>query len=107
MTPQAALKILQQSDHVFLTPKAATDIQIAFGITPTLQTQRANTGAFKGLTVPGAKRNAKVQGYDAADLACDICFFLKIEYVDAFGRGTRLRNACEAIEASLKEDLLK
>lgn len=101
MTQQEALAVLWRSDHSFLKPEAAVEIQKAFGMTGYVQTQRANTGHPKGLSVDGVKRNAKVQGYDAADLAQDVARHLGLEPRDAFGRGTRLRNACEAIQEHL------
>lgn len=102
MTRKEALAVLWRNDHGFLTPDAAVKIQEAFGMKPHVQTQRANTGHPKGLRVDHLGKNARVQGYDAADLAADVAYHLGLEFKSAFGRGTRLRNACDAIQKFLE-----
>lgn len=102
LTKLEAAKLLITMDHVFLTPEGAQQIAEPFGINLTPQRVKANTGAFKGLEVTGAKRGAVVTGYDARSLADLIATHEGVSYPPMFGRGSGLRAAAGALIDSLE-----
>lgn len=103
MTKLEAAKLLITMDHAFLSPEGAQKIAAPFGINLTPQRVKANTGAFKGLEVAGAKRGEAVSGYDARDLAEMIATHEGVTYPPMFGRGSGLRAAAGALIDSLEK----
>ena len=96
----AAVKLLQQHDHGFLSAEGVDAITKPFGVSGWSYPHRANPQDPKGLTFnDGSKVKS---GLSAHELAERLCRHLGIDYVEAFGRGTQLRNCCEALLAELE-----
>jgi hypothetical protein len=98
----AAVKELQQYDHGFLTAEGVDKITAPFGATGWSYPHKANPKDPKGLTFhDGSKVKT---GMAAHEIAERLCRHLGVEYVDAFGRGTQLRNCCRALLDMLNRD---
>lgn len=86
---------LQEYDHAFLSAEGVDKISAPFGATGWSYPHKANPKDPKGLTF---NDGSKVKtGMAAHELAERLCRHLGIDYVEAFGRGTQLRNCCEAL----------
>jgi hypothetical protein len=109
MTKLKAIRSLYEHDHSFLKPKYATEVAHAFGISPNLYEAVDTRSEFKGLTFFGKnpktgkpfKEGDKCLGIDADVLAEQIADHLKASYTPMFGRGSRLRECCRAVEELL------
>jgi hypothetical protein len=87
-------------DHVFLDVEGAEHFGAPFGLSPHTRVEQATPDQPKGLTLHGGEKSAR--GIAADDLAGQIARHLGVTFEDKFGRGSRLRSACSAIEAHLK-----
>jgi len=96
----AAVKNLQKYDHAFLTAEGVDNMTRPFGATGWSYPHRANPQDPKGLTFnDGSKVKS---GMAAHEIAVRLCDYLGVNYVEAFGRGTQLRNCCEALLEALE-----
>lgn len=102
-TASATLANLRECDHGFLTAEAVQEFNVGFGLAPDAikpYKAYANPRDPKGLTFDnGAKSGI---GYDAAEYAEQVSTLLGTGFKPwQMGRGSRLRSACDAIEAHL------
>lgn len=94
-----AVEELRKADHAFLNAEGVNKITAPFGFTGWAYLHKANPRDPKGLTFfDGSKEGI---GMDAAQLAVRLCNRLGVDYLEAFGRGTQLRNCCDALEKYL------
>ena len=107
MTQREVVDALRDCDHAFLTPEAVKKFTNAFGFDGSTYLAKANPQDFKGLTLKNGVKEAR--GQDADEVACQIadrlfhnCTEPQV-YNQIFGRGSRLRAACDAIEEHLKK----
>ena len=99
----------EAGSHSWLKFEWAQKCASAFGVKIFPEKQRANTGEFKGLEVPGVAPNTVVEGYAAVDLAEAIADSfpgtdLPRTYRMQEGRGFRFRSALETIRAGLDKE---
>jgi hypothetical protein len=104
LTKLEAVRKLATYDHSFLTPEGARSFAEPFGMKVYTQKVRANMGDAKGLYVEGVAPRTLVEGVDAASLAVDLCNHLGVSYPPMFGRGSRLRACCEALERHVTKE---
>lgn len=96
----AAVDMLREFDHAFLSAEGVDNITRPFGVTGWSYPHKADPENPKGLTFhDGSKVKT---GMAAHELAERLCRHLGIEYIEAFGRGTQLRNCCDALEKALE-----
>lgn len=102
---EALTQMREGGTHSFYTPDFANEVQLAFGMMPRVQNERANTDDPKGLFVEDVGPNAIVTGYASHDLAEAIAAHLGLHGVweRMMGRGSRQRAAQDAIDTYLKE----
>ena len=112
MTKLEAIDELVQHDHCFLNEEGAREICKPFGMKPKLRVSVDTRSQFKGLTLYGInpktgkeyKEGDTSLGIDADVLAVQIADHLKVKFEEMFGRGSRLRSACESIRAYLVKE---
>jgi hypothetical protein len=90
-------KLRDEYDHVFMSPKGVQQFAEPFGATVKTFVHKATPNEMKGLTLKG-------EGRDAAEVAEAIADHLGCKYPEMFGRGSRLRVACEAVLAKLRSE---
>jgi len=101
MTKQEAVKELEQYDHCLLTPQAVKEIGEPFGFY-FVREYVDNRSEFKGLNLgPKNKEGDKVMGLGAHELAVMLCQKEKVKYREMYGRGSQLRECCEALKKHL------
>ena len=100
-TKVEAINELVQYDHCFLTPEAVKEFCKPFKINPQkfIIKVQDNRSDFKGLYVPNINEGDWVEGADASSLAEGLCQELEVTYRPMFGRGSRLRECCQALKA--------
>ena len=97
----AAVKVLRDADHLFLSAEGVDKITAPFGYTGWAFSHRANPQDPKGLTFHDGSEEKVGMGAD--HIATKLCDTLGLDYPDMFGRGSRLRACCDVLEAHLKE----
>jgi hypothetical protein len=104
-TKLEAVKELSGYDHSFLTPKFVALICEPFGFDPKEFIYKAQDtrSEFKGLTILAGKEGDWWDGADADQFAAGLCNKLGVKYFEKYGRGSRLRECCEALEKFLSE----
>lgn len=89
-------------DHCFLTEAGANHFGEPFGFVPRCSRHFANPEEPKGLTLEDGAESAI--GIAADDLAAQIATALGVQWASwKMGRGSRLRDACNAILAHIEE----
>ena len=103
MTKLEAIKELATYDHCFLGKEGVEELTKPFGFKGSTYLAKANPQDFKGLSLHDEKGNPvdEMEGQDSASVACQITYHLGVKYQEMFGRGSRLRSACEAVEKHL------
>lgn len=96
-------KLKRDYDHVFLDATGVRYFLDPFGVAGGVEKYRANPEAPKGLTLHNGAEEA--EGQDAAVVAEKIAKALGCTLPGLMGRGFRLRAACDAAIAKLKESL--
>ncbi len=107
MTKLEAIRDLCKHDHAFLKKEYVEKLGKIFGIK--IGTRIAHSdpaGTFKGLSLYDDKGNPieKAEGRDADIVAHIIAIALKADHTEMGGRGSELRDACEAVEKYLIEN---
>jgi hypothetical protein len=87
---------LREYDHAFLSVEDAEKLTKPFGFNARTYVATANPKDFKGLTLRGGAKSAK--GIGAHELAMQICDHLGVKYPSRSGRGSQLRDCCDALE---------
>jgi hypothetical protein len=88
-------------DHAFISAEGVRHFLAPFEIAGGVETFKDNRNEPKGLTLYGA--SASAEGQDAATVAEMIASHLGCAHSGMSGRGFRLRAACDAAIAKLKE----
>lgn len=88
-------------DHGFISPEGVRRFTEPFGFTGATYMAEASPHEVKGLTL--ANGAAEAEGQDAAVVAQQIARHLNVPFVPSFGRGSALRNACNAIIDHLQQ----
>ena len=97
----AAVADLRNYDHAFITPKGVARFNAALGVDIKPYTAWADPNDPKGLTFDDGAKSG--QGCDAAYYAEEACRLAGSPFEPwQSGRGSRLRSACDALEALFK-----
>jgi len=99
-----AINKLQQCDHLFLTPEGVKECTEPFGFKGSVRLATDTRSQFKGLNFgEGFKEGDTAEGQDADVVAAEIARRLGVSYEPMFGRGSALRECCEAVREHLKK----
>jgi hypothetical protein len=99
MDKKEAIEGLREYDHAFLSEEGADTFSDAFGFKARTAVVEATPNEPKGLTLKNGAKSAR--GIAADELAVQICEHVGVEYPEMFGRGSRLRACCDALEQFL------
>ena len=105
-TKLEAVKELVGYDHCFLSEEGVRAFCKPFGANPNDVLYEAidDRSEFKGLNLgEGFKEGDKAKGAGADELAVFLCKFMGVKYMDMYGRGSRLRECCRALEEHLSK----
>ncbi len=98
----ALINELREYDHCFINPEGVKRFTEPFGFVGTTYTEKANTGAPKGLYTDDER--TEMEGQDAAEVAAQICQNLGLGVPPLMGRGFKLRACCDILEKHLKDE---
>ena len=97
----AAVKLLREYDHAFIDEEGVDHFLAPFGLKGWSYEHRANPNEPKGLTLNVGLKSSR--GMAADELASKLCDHLGVHYPNMYGRGSRLRACCDALEAHLRK----
>jgi hypothetical protein len=87
---------LRKYDHCFISAEGAEKFSQAFGFSARTHVETATSSDFQGLTLHDGIKSAK--GLGAHELARQICHHAGVKYKSTMGRGSQLRECCDALE---------